>query len=177
MNEQGQYDFNSIATRELRAKNPLGVSLSGTFSWENVDYTYPGRANENDPNDTPQAGVDNLLGDHLMVFKTTQDGLNAAAWLLHDNYFQTGSSDTPESLGNKWAGDSQAKAAANGVQSYGDSIASIMKMDPQSKLAYGTDGQNVMKALARMENGTAFVIGIPDQMYLTAVAYGSSPEA
>lgn len=164
MDEKGQFDFNSTATRELKAKNPLGVSVSGSFEWENVDDTYPGRADKNNPQDTPTIGVDNLLNDHLVVFQKTQDGLNAAAWLLHDDYFQE-NSNTPYLLGNKWAGD---KTGA-----YGNSIASIMGKAPNTILTFGIDGPAIMKALARMENGTAFVIGIPDEMYQTAVAYGS----
>lgn len=174
LNDNGTYDFNSVATRELRAKNPLGVSLSTVFDWEGVDTSYPGRANKNVPGDELVPGVDNLLGDHLIVFRTTQDGLNAAAWLLHDNYFKPGVSDTPETLGNKWAGDDQNKANAAGRQSYGDAIASIMKDTPFQHLIYGADGPGVMAALAREENGSLPVAEIPAQMYRVAIQYGEA---
>lgn len=162
VSDKGAFDFNSIATRELRAKNPLGVSVSQTFEWENVDLT-KSVPNAKTGQSTP--GVDNKLGDHLVIFKNTQDGLNAAGWLLYDLYFERGI-NTPASIGNKWAGDKTGD--------YGNSIAKIMGLDPNATLTYGVDGPNLMKALARMENGTPFVIGIPKEMYQFAIAYGAA---
>ena len=174
MDEKGIPDFNSLATRETRAKNLLGVSKSAQFDWANVDLTYPGRANKNNITDALEPGVDNLLGDHLMVFQTTQDGLNAAAWLLHDNYFKGGVSDTPETLGNIWAGDTQHKAAVKGITSYGDAIAQIMGDAATYKMVYGADGPHVMAALAREENGSLQVHNVPFLMYQTAILYGET---
>lgn len=160
-------------TREFDRNNPLGVSFSKEFPWENVDYTYPGRANRNDPNDVPVPGIDNLLGDHLVAFRTMQDGANAAAWLLAANYFKQGISDTPETLGDKWAGDSENKANAAGRTSYGDSIAEIMKDQPLQILTYQADGVLVMATLCREENGTPEAETLSPEIWPLALSYGA----
>lgn len=168
MSDKGVFDFNSDATRELRAKNPLGVSVSNAFEWENVDTT---KSVPNNKTGVSLPGVDDKLNDKLVIFKTTQDGLNAAAWLLKINYFDRGYT-TPGAIGDRWAG--RLPVPPNQFSDYALSLAKIMGLPPDSELTFGIDGIKVLKALARMENGTPFVIGIPDQMYQAAVAYALS---
>lgn len=159
--------FSSDATRELRANNPLGVSVSSTFAWQNVDVVGTVEPAVPGSDGNTIAGVDNKKNDHLVIFQTIQDGLNAAAWLLWDNYFQAGF-NTPASIGNRWAGDKTG--------SYGQSLALIMGYDTNQQLDYGIDGTNLMKAMAIMENGHGDVENIPDSYYAKALIYGQSPE-
>jgi len=175
----GKYDFNSVATRELRRKNPLGVSKGHTFDWENVDLTFPGVPWVKNPTEPLDPGVDNKLNDHLLAFQKTQDGLDASAWLLHDSSKYFGNA-TPSlhKIGQSWAGFKGDKDQ-NGIYDYTDELYLIfnsyrttVKID--DVLTYGDDAIYVMKSLARMENGSLQVYGIPDEMYLGAVAYGAS---
>jgi hypothetical protein len=156
-------------TREFERNNPLGVSLSGEFPWENVDLSFPGVAGD-DGVLTP--GVDNKKNDHLMVFHTMQDGANAGAWLLHDNYFGP-ERNTPISLGDAWAGDTENKANAQHRRSYGSSIAMLMKDRPDYELEYERDGVGVMKALCREENGTPEAQTLEDSIWVNALKYGA----
>jgi hypothetical protein len=154
--------FISNATRELRANNPLGLSVSRTYQWENVNTANPGVAGR-DGVLTP--GVDNKLNDHLVIFDAIQDGLNGGAWLLHDTYFSNGF-NTPASIGDKWSGDSTG--------GYGKSVASIMKVSSGQALDYATDGVSLMQALALMENGHGDVQNIPPADFAAALTYGST---
>lgn len=154
--------FSSKQTRELRANNPLGVSVSRTYDWENVDRSNPGVPGKNG---LATPGVDNKLGDHLVIFLTLQDGLNAAAWLLKGSYFLRGFT-TPASIGNKWSGD-----ATGG---YGNSLAKIMRADPNRTLDYSGEGVSLMRALTLMENGHGDVEKIPNPYFTAAIAYGST---
>lgn len=163
VDDKGKFNFTSSATRELRANNPLGVSLSGTYEWEGMDYT------KSVPNKTTGKsieGVDDKLGDQLAIFKTTQEGLNAAAWLLQDAYFNKGFR-TIGAIGDRWSG-----KTGSPFSDYSVSLSKIMKLPIDSQLNFATDGIGLMKALSRMENGTPFVIGIPDEMFRAAVDYG-----
>ncbi|MGH7738581.1 MAG: hypothetical protein ACREL1_00395 [bacterium] len=167
MDANGNYTFASTSTRELRANNPLGVSQSGSFSWVNIDLTRSIAGADG----VLTPGIDNELGDHLVIFQSTQDGLNAAAWLLYDAYFG-GGTPTIGQIGDKWSGSSPTPP--NIYSDYSNSLASILSKPVGAALSYGTDGPALMAGLARMENGSIFVAGIPSPMYQSAIAYGQS---
>ncbi len=164
----GAMDFKSIATRELRANNLLGVSVSGTFDWDNVDLS---RSVPNKVTGKSIPGVDDKLGDKLVIFKTFQDGMNAGAWLLHDLYFGEGY-NVLGVIGDRWAG--KTPTPPNQFSDYSLGLGKIMKMKPDSVLNYGTDGINLMKGLARDENGTLAVALVPTEMYQAGLVYGQS---
>ena len=162
-------DFRSNRTRELSRNNPFGVSFSHHFLWEGVDLSFPGVAGR-DGVLTP--GVDNKLNDHLMAFKSFQDGLNAGLWLLKAAYFNQGI-NTGFTIGNKWAGDVTG--------GYGRSICQIMKVATTDVLQFQHDYLvSLNDALYRMEDGTKEYIAelqfIPDEMYVTAIAYANQKE-
>ena len=141
-------DFNSSATRETRAKNLLGVSTS---QWT-----------------VGAVGEDNELNDHLAIAPNTAQGLLWAANLLKANYFGAGY-NTPLSIGTYW---SQGKEITDTTADlgYGNSVAKIMGVSPDSLLDFGIDGPKLMSAMARMENGTPAVISVPAIMYQNAIA-------
>lgn len=135
-------DFNSDATRSLRAKNPLSLSSSDVATkWGSVSE-------------------DNELNDHLAIFPDVQSGLSAAAQeLLYSTHYFGGGNNTPDGIGTTWANDA----------SYGLDIASNMGLEPGTVLSFQESGVSLMKAIAREENGLVFVVSIPDEMYQTAV--------
>jgi hypothetical protein len=141
-------DFNSPATRETRAKNLLGVSSS---KWT-----------------VGAVGEDNELNDHLAIAPDTATGLKWAANLLKAGYFQAGY-NTPLSIGTYWSQGKQIDDPTADL-GYGNSVAEIMGVDPNSLLDFGIDGPNLMAAIARMENGTPAVISVPKIMYQNAIA-------
>jgi hypothetical protein len=103
------------------------------------------------------------MGDHLAIFPDTQSGLSASAQelLYSQNYFG-GGNNTPQGIGDTWAGPSSTD--------YGVSIASNMGYQPDAVLNFAVDGIALMKAMAREENGLPAVISIPDSMYQAAVS-------
>jgi len=107
-----QLNWDSDATREFRAKNPLGVSTS---QWT-----------ENEG----QVAEDNSKNDHLAIMPSMRAGANAAAALLKNNYFGGGYT-TPYDIGNRWSGDSPRQAQNRGdTKTYGDNLAAIMGYEP-----------------------------------------------
>jgi len=83
---------------------------------------------------------DNTMGDHLAIFPDTQSGLSASAQelLLFPKLFWRGN-NTPQRIGNTWAGPSSTD--------YGVSIASNMGYQPDAVLNFAVDGIALMKAM------------------------------
>lgn len=118
--------WESTATRELRANNPLGVSTCRfTRLWG-------------------QVSEDNAKGDHLAVMPSKIHGVHAAHDLLKANYLWCGFF-IPWFLGNKWAGDKTG--------GYGLSVARIMGRPAYLPLPFKLFYDPLMKAMAIMENG------------------------
>lgn len=167
-------------TREGQANNVFGVSLSDTYAWDNIDLTrsVPCKIEGHKDFGVNIPGVDNELGDKLVFFKTFQDGLNAGFWLLWTYFTGKPPVDTPEGIGDRWSGDTEAKAAAQYRKSYGEDIGSIMRVPPLLALKYVPDSPAVAKALMRMENGAPVfltqLVNVPPEMYETALEYGQS---
>lgn len=130
-----ELNWDSDATREFRAKNPLGVSTS---QWTENEGAI---------------GEDNSKNDHLAVMPSMRSGADAAAALLKNNYFGGGYT-TPYDIGNRWSGDSPVAAQRRGdTKTYGDNLAEVMGYDPVGELNFLADGNALMRALAIMENG------------------------
>lgn len=168
--------FTCNKTRECRANNPFGISLSSTYDWDGIDYSknVPGK------NGIVFHGVDNEIGDMLVFFLAWQDGLNAALWLLWDSYFQKGI-NTPRTIYNEWSGDSEAKAAQRNELSNGAKVAEIMKVSPDLILEFTINSLlPLLQAMLRFEDTTAVfesdLINIPIEMYQNAIEYAQSPD-
>lgn len=163
-------DFSYSSTREGRANNVFGVSASSTYQWENINKSrwVPNKEGIYIP------GIDNELGDKLVIFQTFQDGLNAGFWLFW-RYFVAGFV-TAETIGDRWSGDTEARALAQHRESYGFDIAEIMKVDVNWPLHYISDCKNLSQAIMRMENSADVfknvLVNIPPAMYDVALEYG-----
>lgn len=166
-------DFVCLTTRECRANNVFGVSLSKTYPWDNIDLT---RSVPNAKTGVSIAGVDDELGDKLVIFNEFQDGLNAGFWLFWI-YF-TANINTAETIGDKWSGDTEARALAQHRKSYGFDIAEIMRVDPLEVLKYLLNCTALSQAVMRMENSAKIfetdLVNIPSEMYEVALEYGQS---
>lgn len=137
--------------RELRDNNPLGVNTSHTFSFDNL---------QKNPDGSP------IMDGPLYKFKTYQDGLNAAAEVLHDMYFPNGW-NTPNLIAYHWTG---------GTTYTGADLVSRMgaNYEPDQTLDFSTDGALLMEAIAYNENGME-ALTIPSNEYVSAVQYGEEP--
>jgi len=180
VDDQGKADFNSIATRELRANNLLGVSMHPGIDPSDLDLTKSVAGDDG----VLTPGVDNKLNDKLAIFADFQTGMDYGADLLANGskYFGSGDNDII-SVGNTWAGDTHytnplvAQYPGKKISDYAYSLYRILKgyyggasILPFQTLHFATDGINVMKSIARMENGTLTVAAVPDAMYLSAIA-------
>lgn len=167
-------DFTCDKTRECRANNPFGMSYGPAY--DNIDIT---KSVPNRVSGKSYPGVDDKVGDMLVIFKTFQDGLNAALWRLWVVYFEHGI-NTPRDIYNKWSGDTQAEAEERDEKSNGDKVAEIMKVEPEDILTFTLDGGLLLllQAMLRFEDTTAIfesdLINIPEAMYQEAINYAQS---
>lgn len=169
--------FVCTKTRECERNNPFGVSEGDSFSWDNVDLSVE---IPNKKTGKCYPGIDDLEGDMLVAFKTFQDGMNAAIWLLYDLYFSKGI-NTPRAIYNDWSGDTEAKAQAENRLDNGSKVSQIMGIDGDTKLNFVLiEIMALSKAMLRFEDSTAVfnsdLINIPAEMYQTAITYAESPE-
>jgi hypothetical protein len=162
-----------MGDREIRANNPLGVSKSKTIPFDGIDTTR-GIGQKNLFAGTVEFGIDNELGDELLIFRTMQDGANAGARLLNSVYFDP-PFDSPLTIGDHWAGDTEKKAQLEKRMSYGRSISEIMHLPGNSLLIFSRDGVDLMEAISRMENGNALAVSIDPSIWPVAVVYGLQP--
>jgi hypothetical protein len=116
-------------TREIKARNIFGLSTCRfTRLWG-------------------QVGEDNSLGDHLAVMPSIPAGIHATIDELKKIYLHLGNMEIflPAFLGNGWSGDP--------LKVYGRNLAKIMKLPPFKPVSFKIQGDNLLRALALMENG------------------------
>ena len=174
MSEEGVYDFKSNASRELLDNNILGLTQSKTFVYKGVDLTrsVPNIDGDITPGvDRKTIYVDGARNDgHLMIFQTQQDGMDNAAKLMCDRYFNGGEDGILYDMAVRWSGDTH-DLNHDGLIDYAEEVAQIMKLPVKTSLHFATDGIKFMIAISRMENGSIKVKNVPIQMWQRAVAY------
>lgn len=113
-------------TREFRAKNLLGLStcrFTRMFG---------------------QTSEDNLKNDHLAIFPFLENGIHASIAELRFKYVNNGLF-IPALLGNRWSGDLTKR--------YGVNLSRVMRVLPYWPLSFSKRGDDLMRAMAIMENG------------------------
>ena len=166
-------DFTCDKTRECRANNPFGMSKGPLY--DGIDLT---KAVPDTKTGVIIQGVDNELGDKLVIFQHWQDGMNAALWRLYVVYFEQGI-NTPRAIYNKWSGDSESAAQEQNRLSNGSKVAEIMGIDGDMLLTF-TLGSLIplCDAMLRFEDTTEvlkdYLVNIPTEMYTMAINYAQT---
>lgn len=168
--------FICTKTRECRANNFLGMSYGPAYDGIDLTKSIPNRVSGRS-----HPGVDDLVGDMLVIFQEWQDGMNAALWRLKLIYFDRGI-NTPRSIYNKWSGDSEEKAKADNRSSNGYKIAGMMGCGPDEILTWTlNDLLDLLHGMLRFEDSTEVfksdLTNIPVAMYEEAIAYAEKKTA
>ena len=166
-------EFTCTKTRECRANNPFGMSAGPFYDNVNTALSVP-----NQKTGKYYAGIDDELGDMLVIFKAFQDGLNAALWRLCVVYFKQGI-NTPRTIYNKWSGDTEQAAEIRDELSNGAKVAEIMGVSPDIILNFTLDSLlPLLQAMLRFEDTTEVfksdLVNIPIEMWQNAIDYAQN---